>query len=544
MKGTLNMVRTHRAAREAAWLRNEIWMSEPLIHLVERGVAASPGTKLIFSSAERASETTAGKILAGSKRVAAGLRTLGLREGDVIVSQTPHWEEGVQLLLAALHLGIIVVPVIHIYGANELAFLLCQSKAKALILPDQWSRIDYAARIAQMGPLPNLVHIIVIGHGAMPRPVVRWSDLINRGEVSTVPAATQPDDICAITFTSGTTSAPKGVMHSQRGLAAEVRQSSIYIDRARAAAVLVTSPAGHIGGLSASLRPFLSHEDAVFLDRWELDRALLAMADHEVTRGICTPFHLNALIESKQVPKSFKQTIVGAASVSPALVERAQAAGITAYRCWGCTEHPTVTTSRAEDTYAARAFTDGAIMQGCAIRIVDDEERILRPGMCGEIQSMGPELFEGYLDPALNDAAFTADGWYRTGDVGVLDDNGRLTIVDRKKDIIIRGGENISSKEVEDVLTRHPRITAAAAVAWPDPIYGERVAAFVQLNDASRIEIPDLIAHFDACGVARQKTPERLIVVKELPRNALGKILKHELRARARALSASDSWRD
>jgi acyl-CoA synthetase (AMP-forming)/AMP-acid ligase II len=177
-------------------------------------------------------------------------------------------------------------------------------------------------------------------------------------------------------------------------------------------------------------------------------------------------------------------------------------------------------------------------MAGCALRIVDDEGNPVPAGERGEILSIGPELFSGYLDAGLNEAAFTPDGWYRTGDIGILDAEGRLTIVDRKKDIIIRGGENISSKEVEDALLLHSRVADAAAVGWPDEVYGERVGAFVQLSEGGELTVAEIAEHFAALGVARQKTPEHVVVIDEFPRNQSGKILKHELRARVKALTA------
>jgi acyl-CoA synthetase (AMP-forming)/AMP-acid ligase II len=538
MKGTF-VSGAARADREGQWRRQGLWSDEPLLVTIERAVERNPGTRLIFSSAERPSQSTTGEVLARSAKVAAGLHALGLRAGDVIISQTPHWQEGVELVLAALRMGLIVVPVVHIYGPAELGFLLRQTRARALVLPDSWSNIDYADRLTRIGDVPDLKHVIVLGDGAMPIPSISWQQMLAHGEGQDAPRAPgEADDICLIVFTSGTTSAPKGALHSQRGLAAEIRQSSVYIDPAKPGSMMATLPAGHIGGLTASLRPFVSFEDVVYVDRWHLERALDAIEAHNVVRTICTPFHLNALIESGRIKPGQLHLVVGGAGVAPSLVSRADGAGISAYRSWGSTEHPSATTSLADDPLETRANCDGYAMAGCALRIVDDEGNPVPAGERGEILSIGPELFSGYLDAGLNEAAFTPDGWYRTGDIGILDAEGRLTIVDRKKDIIIRGGENISSKEVEDALLLHPRVADAAAVGWPDEVYGERVGAFVQLSQGDELTIPEIAEHFAAIGVARQKTPEHVVVVEEFPRNQSGKILKHELRARVKALTA------
>ena len=540
MKGSFRQSNPHDNEREAAWRQSGFWSGRPLIEMVEKGAAAYPETRLTFSSADRPMSVGTPDLLSSSLRVAAGLNALGLERGDVIVAQIPHWAEGVQLLLASLRLGLVFVPVVHIYGPGELEFILDQTKARALVMPDRWRNIDYARRVAALGDLPALEHLIVLGDGAMPGLPARWSDLVDARHGLAPHTPGEPDDIAAINFTSGTTSAPKGVMHSQRSLEAEVRQSSVYIDRTSPGALLVTSPAGHIGGLSSSLRPFLSGENTIFLDRWDLDRALDAIHDHHAVRGICTPFHINALMESGRLPAHLSQLVVGGAGVSPTLITQADQLDIAACRSWGATEHPTVTTSLREDPLQARAFTDGLIMEGCEVRIVDEDGQPVPAGERGEIHSIGPDLFEGYLDANLNAAAFTDDGWYRTGDIGTLDDNGRVTIVDRKKDIIIRGGENISSKEVEDLLVQHSSVAEAAAVGWPDRVYGERVAAFVRLNEAGSLTLQDVVDHFRQLGVAPQKTPERIVLVDEFPRNLSGKILKPELRARISTLAAQD----
>jgi acyl-CoA synthetase (AMP-forming)/AMP-acid ligase II len=231
---------------------------------------------------------------------------------------------------------------------------------------------------------------------------------------------------------------------------------------------------------------------------------------------------------------------VGAASVPSALMERAEKHGCPGTRTYGSTEHPTISGALPSDPFEKRATTDGRLLAGVQVRLIDDEGRTVGTDIPGEIVSMGPELFKGYLDPTHNEAAFADDGWFHTGDIGQLDADGYLRIVDRKKDIIIRGGENISSKEVEDTLVLHPMIAEAAVVAWPDRRMGERVGAFVRLKDPITLTIDDIAAHFLAAGIARQKTPERLVVVVDFPRTPAGKILKTELREHVRSLAAQE----
>jgi acyl-CoA synthetase len=188
----------------------------------------------------------------------------------------------------------------------------------------------------------------------------------------------------------------------------------------------------------------------------------------------------------------------------------------------------------ADMPLAQRAHTDGRVQAGSEVRIVDDEGRDLPCGSDGDILVRGPELFIGYTDAALNEQAFTEDGWFRTGDIGRLDDRGCLSITDRKKDIVIRGGENISSQEVERVLATHPAVRDVAVVAMPDARYGEKVCAFVVTRDGETLPLDEVRRHFAEAGVAKQKTPEALFVVDEFPRTASGKVRKADLRAQLR----------
>jgi len=223
---------------------------------------------------------------------------------------------------------------------------------------------------------------------------------------------------------------------------------------------------------------------------------------------------------------------VGAAPVPPSLIEACQRLGLAVYHCYGSSEHPTVTSGVVDDALDKQLHTEGRAIIGSEIRFVDDDGNDVPTGEEGEICTRGPELFMGYLDQALNEAAFLPGGWYRSGDIGRLDAEGFLLITDRKKDIIIRGGENISSKEVEAVLLRLDGVTDAAVIAAPDERMGEVVRACLVLSPGAAITLEDIRSHFAAAGIARQKSPERLSIVDELPRNASGKVLKHQLRNR------------
>jgi acyl-CoA synthetase (AMP-forming)/AMP-acid ligase II len=221
--------------------------------------------------------------------------------------------------------------------------------------------------------------------------------------------------------------------------------------------------------------------------------------------------------------------------VPPAVAERAEELGISITRSYGSTEHPSTTGASHEEPRAKRNNTDGRALPGVDLRIVDEHGHDVDLGVAGEIWSRGPDLCGGYVDPALTDVAFDPEGWYASGDIGILDTDGYLTITDRKKDIIIRGGENVSAAEVEELLLRMPGIIDAAVVAAPDPRMGEHVCAFVRLRAGETAPtLPDVREHFEHAGIARQKWPEELHTVEDLPRTPSGKVKKFVLRQQLR----------
>jgi acyl-CoA synthetase (AMP-forming)/AMP-acid ligase II len=260
---------------------------------------------------------------------------------------------------------------------------------------------------------------------------------------------------------------------------------------------------------------------------------------HRVLSSAGTPFFLATLLDEAERSgrdiSSLGLFLVGAASVPPTLVERAEAAGILTWRSYGSTEHPAISSGTPMDPIERRIDTDGRPGPGNELRIVDEQERDLPVGEEGDILARGPRQFLGYDDPALDEAAFTGDSWFRTGDVGRLDDAGYLTITDRKKDIIIRGGENVSAKEVEDVLAAHPAVAEVAVCAAPDPLWGEKVCAFVRCAPGGVVTLDALQDHVVASGLAAHKAPEQLELVDDLPRTATGKVRKAALREQLRA---------
>jgi acyl-CoA synthetase (AMP-forming)/AMP-acid ligase II len=518
------------------WRRSGFHTGLTLGEAIRAGAARDPDANLVFHSDEHPHVATLAEVYGRAMAVARGLHELGYRAGDVLACQVPNWVEGVITYQAAMHLGLLIVPIVHIYGATEVGFILRASGAKGLVVPSTWRNIDYLDRIRDLRAVTDLEHVIVIGH-EIPSGAISWRALEIPGD-DVVVAEVSPDDPCLLIYTSGTTAEPKGVVHSHHSLMAELASLTDLMGVGSSSVALAAFPAGHIAGVLNLLRVSTQGTSAVLMDQYDATAAAMLIERHGCTTTSGAPFHLMTLMEAAKRDgrdlSSLRGYMVGAASVAPSLVEAADAFGIRAYRAYGSSEHPVVTTCWPDDPLSKRATTDGRATPGNEIRIVDDDGNDVVKGSDGEIAVRGPEQFIRYQSPEHDRLSFLPGGWFLTGDIGRIDAGGYLTITDRKKDVIIRGGENIASKEVEDLLASHPSVLEAAVIGKPDERYGERVMAFVILREGASLIVDDVKRYFVERGIAKQKTPEFIEVVAELPRGMSGKVKKFELRERAR----------
>ena len=504
------------------WTDEGHWNDDTLGTLLDRGLRAAATEPFTIRSAIRPFRGTLGDVHAGALSLAAGLRERGVGAGDVVGFQLPNWVEAAHVFYAAALLGATVMPIVHFYGPHEVGYILTRTPPAAFITFDHFGPLSGTANLLASGaPTPPLVAVVGEDRGEL-EPFDAWYG----AEPLDGPAAGDPDAAALIAYTSGTTSDPKGVVHSHRTIGCEVRQLAAM----QASGVLPTltgAPVGHgIGMLAALLIPVQQGRPIHLIDVWDPGAVLAAMVEEGVCAGAGATFFLTSLLDHP----SFEPTIhvplmryigLGGAAVPAAVSERAAGLGISIVRMYGSTEHPSITGSTHDDPEDKRLHTDGHPLTGVEIRLADD----------GEIWSRGPDCFVGYTDPELTDAAFDDDGWYRTEDVGVLDDDGFLAITDRKKDIIIRGGENVSAVEVEEILLRMPGVLECAVVAAPDARLGEHACAFVR---GAVPTLEDVQAAMSAAGLAKQKWPEEVRGIDDFPRTASGKVQKFVLRQRLR----------
>jgi len=528
------------------YLAERLWTDETLGAFVDRRLRAWPGATVHIWSESRPWHGSYTEIHTEALRVVTALADAGLEPGAVVAFQLPNWREAVVAFYGLAMGGYVLVPIVHIYGPKEVRFILSQSRARAYISADRYGHVDYLDIVdgSASHELTDLELHVVVGsatRSAAPRvPRVAW-EAVDAATPCSAIASADSDDVCVLANTSGTTSDPKGVMHSHRTLLAELIHMQSWISPEFPN--LMGSPVTHATGmLGAVLAPMDAGQDIHLIDRWDPTRVLQIMLDADIGAGTGASVFLASILDhpdfTPEHARRIRRVGLGGAPVPTALAERAAAQGIAIIRAYGSTEHPSVTGCTFDDPAQKRHGTDGAPMAGVEIRL-QAADALPGPGeraAAGEIWSRGPDLCLGYTDPALTADAFDDDGWYRSGDMGVLDTDGFLTITDRVSDVIIRGGENISASEIEEAIGALPEVAEVAVVAAPDARLGEHACAMVRLApNAASIALSELTAELERIGLARQKWPEELRIVPDFPRTPSGKVRKVDLRRQLHA---------
>lgn len=512
------------------------WTDATLGGSVADWLRATPDTAVNVWSRSREWHGTYADLDVEARRVVTLLQQHGIAPGSVVAFQLPNSREAVVSFAALAMGGYVLVPIVHIYGRKEVSFILRESGAVAYVSPVAYGHVQYVDIVDQEPPPALRLHVVVGDDECAPAPHgverVRWSASSDLAPTVELPAV-QADAVVVLAYTSGTTSDPKGVIHDHRTLLSELRHMAGWITPGRPN--LMGSPVTHATGMiGAVLGPLKMGASIHLIDRWDPAHALEVMREARIGGGTGAPVFLASLLDHPDFTSdhaaSMARVGLGGAPVPVALGERAAALGIAIIRSYGSTEHPSITGCQFADPAHLRHRTDGPPLPGVEIRLLDDDGQPVATGVPGTIHSRGPELCMGYTDAALN-VAFDADGWYRTGDIGVLDEHGFLTITDRANDIIIRGGENLSPAEIESALEALPGVAEVAVVAAPDERLGEHACAVVRLHvGAAPITLTDVTAHLETGGIARQKWPEELRIVTDFARTASGKIRKVDLR--------------
>ena len=513
-----------QAAYAAGW-----WSRRTLGEALAESAERTPGRILLVGGERRLDCRT----LRDRAMALAGALLARFDPGSVVSFMLPNWHEAAVIYCAASVAGMVVHPILPSMRKSELAFMLADADSRIIFIPAELRGRDFPAMLAGICARLASPPMLVVLRGPAGEHLA-YDDLCRERTAERLPVV-DPDAASMILYTSGTTGVPKGVMHSQNSIHALVRQLGEHWLIARGDVFLVPSPIAHIGGsIYAFELPLLLGTSAVLMDHWDADAAVALAADHRFTHlAGATPFLEQLLAAARRAGERLhhlKLFVCGGAAVPSALIEAASAQfdRTVVTRVYGSTEVPVVTVGtidRADVAHAAH--TDG------------------RPGVAqtrlgphpaagkgeGEILARGPQMLAGYLHAEDEAALFDDDGFYRTGDIGRWVDDDFLLVSGRAKDIIIRNGENISPKEMEDALARHPGIAEVAVIGLPDPRTGERACAVIVPAGAPAPDLPSVLVHLREYGIASFKLPEQVEVWPALPKNATGKVLKHAIRA-------------
>lgn len=464
------------------------------------------------------------------------LMARGIAPGAAIAFQLPNWWEAAVINLAAALFGYRIVPLLTIYRSAELGVILPACDVAAVFVPPVYRRTNFPALIGSLPAPPK--HVFIVRGKAEDENSFEQMLRVSPAGLHLPP----PGDAKLVMFTSGSTGRPKGVIHSHATLDALIRRTAEFWGTGADDVFYVPSPIGHIGGsIYAFEFPWITGCRTILAEHWDADEAVREIASEGATfMAGATPFLSGLLAAAEKADTSLpslRRFVCGGASVQPELVRAGLAAFPNAVvsRAYGSTEIPLVCPgARNRDEAEAHADTDGECTS--RLRILDDEGREVAEGETGEIAVAAPQLFLGYLEPEDDLAAFTEDDLFLMGDLGRVVGGRYLEITGRKKDIIIRKGENISPLEIENALARHPSVRQSSIVGAPDPERGEMLVAFVVVNAGMAFSMHDMCDHLDALGLARQKFPERLELMAALPMNSVGKVQKPELRILAAQL--------
>lgn len=525
--------RDERAALCEEWIQQGWHGADAIGVFLRRAAEQFPETRYHWDTPEGLKSASLGEIYDAGCRFARGLLAMGIGENEVVASQLPNSFEATVSICGVFIAGLTLLPMASSTGPADQRRALENSEARVVIAPGLWRGRTLAERMGEVFDNIAIDCICVQPDGSRDH-LIDWNELC---ATATGPlAVVDADSRAVLLYTSGSTAAPKAVQHSHNSLLVAARGTTIADLRYQPDfKYFIPSPVSHMAGIMFTLRSLITAAPMLTVDTWSAERAFELCEQYQPDRMNASTFFFLSLFDYELGkgtvgcwPKSFN---TGGATVPPSLIQIADDQGRRGWRSYGSSEIPATNAGNPVEPLYKRSDTDGRTQMGSEIKIVDDDELGLPIGEVGEVFARGPQMFVGYADEEANAAAFAPGGWFRTGDLGRLDHGGYLTIVGRKKEIVIRGGENISTKEVEDVLAQHPMVLEVSCLPVPDAIYGERMCAVVRVkSDGSQITIEEVRRFFKERGISVRKTPEVLAVfMAEWPRTTYGKVLKSEL---------------
>ena len=532
MKVTL----TFNEQRRAAYRQQGLWGDASLADYWQQTARAMPdkiavvdnhGASYTYSALDHAASCLANWMLAK-----------GIESGDRIAFQLPGWCEFTVIYLACLKIGAVSVPLLPSWREAELVWVLNKCQAKMFFAPTLFKQTRPVDLILPLqNQLPQLQQIVGVDKLAPTTSSLSLSQIIADNTSLTTAITTHGDELAAVLFTSGTEGLPKGVMLTHNNILASERAYCARLNLTWQDVFMMPAPLGHATGfLHGVTAPFLIGARSVLLDIFTPDACLALLEQQRCTCMLgATPFVydlLNVLEKQPADLSALRFFLCGGTTIPKKVARECQQLGIKLLSVYGSTESSPHAVVNLDDPLSRFMHTDGYAAAGVEIKVVDDARKTLPPGCEGEEASRGPNVFMGYFDePELTARALDEEGWYYSGDLCRMDEAGYIKITGRKKDIIVRGGENISSREVEDILLQHPKIHDACVVAMSDERLGERSCAYVVLKAPHHsLSLEEVVAFFSRKRVAKYKYPEHIVVIEKLPRTTSGKIQKFLLR--------------
>lgn len=526
--------------RREAMRESGYWPDETLTQHLERCRTEFADKLAVVAHRVASGETTrlsyaelAGRVDA----VAAGLHALGVGPRDVVSFQLPNSWEFIALVLATARLGAAANPLMSIFRERELRFMLAHAESSVFVCPREFRRFDHAALAASLrDELPDLQNVLLVdeGNGSFDE---LWRSHVGAPLPDVIDDA---DAVAELMYTSGTTGEPKGVMHTANTLFANLHTYAEAMRLSAEDVIFMGSPMAHqTGFLYGAMMPVMLGTTSVTQDVWQADVAVDLMSEYGATFTMgATPFLKDVTedVASRGKSLSLKKFLCGGAAVPEAVAAR----GREILKCavvavWGMTEIGVVTATSPDPQSLQATWSDGAVFDGVELKIVDPAGNACGVGVEGSLLTRACSHCAGYLKrPELN--GIDTQGWFDTGDLARWNDDGSIRITGRKKDLVIRGGENIPVVEIENLLYTHPDVIEAAVVGYPDPRLGERICAYLRCASGQEVALPALAAFLLDAGSSKSYLPERLVFLEEFPKTPSGKIQKFKLREMAREI--------